>query len=391
MPKLVFPDGTDTEGFLHFFWQRKPLLMRAALSGAVPSVSPEELAGLACEDDIESRIVIHDGTPTGWSVRHGPFSEADFTALPGRGWTLLVQDLDKHLPDVAALIEPFRFLPDWRIDDVMASYAVEGGSVGPHVDEYDVFLVQGPGRRRWRIHTRPVPEDAFVPGLELRILPRLEPEQEWVLEQGDVLYLPPGVAHWGTAEVGGCMTYSVGFRAPSHRELITAYCDDVVQRRVGPERYRDGPLSPARSSAEITAETLARIRDLVDRALHEPGGERDRWFGRFVTEPKPQHLVEPADVRLGPDELHRVFETRGLLLRNGLSRMAFIRRPPERVYLYVNGVELELDACLGPFLEVLTQRRTFHFGYLAEWLAEPRCLELLTGLYNDGHLHFDEG
>ncbi|MGD2081443.1 MAG: cupin domain-containing protein [Chromatiales bacterium] len=388
MPKLALPDGVDTEGFLHFFWQKKPLLMRAALPTPLSPITPEELAGLACEEGVESRILVHDGTPAGWKVRHGPFSDGDFAALPKRRWTLLVQDLDKHVTEVAALLEPFRFLPDWRIDDVMASYAAEGGSVGPHVDEYDVFLVQGVGQRRWRIQTRAVPEDAFLPGLELRILPGLEPEQEWVLSAGDVLYLPPGVAHWGTAEGGGCMTYSVGFRAPSHRELVTAYCDDLAQRKVGLERYRDGPLTPARASAEITPDALSGVRRLIDDALQDPPEARDRWFGRFITEPKPEHFVDPAQHPLAPAELYREFESRGMLLRNGLSRMAFIRGGTDRDYLYVNGQEYALDVSQGPFLEVLTQRRRFHFGYLAEWLNDEDSMALLAELFNEGHLYF---
>ncbi len=390
MLKLRLPEDLDPERFLHTYWQKKPLLIRGALPGFVSPLEPGELAGLACEEEPESRIVLQQAGDPAWVLRHGPFTEADFEALPETHWTLLVQDVDKLIPEVADLLEPFRFLPDWRVDDVMISYAADQGSVGPHTDDYDVFLIQGAGRRRWQIHHRPTSDADLMPGLDLRILSDFEAAEEWVLVPGDLLYLPPGVAHWGLAQGAGCMTYSVGFRAPTLRELAGAYCEDLIQRSVPSQRYRDAELHPTRTSAEISAGVLTEIRGLLDRSLTDSPAERDRWFGRFITEPKPRLLVQPAEEPLDARTLYTLLQERALLLRNGLSRMAFIRGSEGRDYLYVNGEELPFPSDQSGFLEILTQQRRLHFGYLADWLARGECLGLLTELYNRGHLHFDE-
>ncbi len=389
MSKLVLPEALDLERFLHTYWQKKPLLMRGALPGFVSPLEPGELAGLACEEEVESRIVLQQTGDPAWVVRHGPFREADFDALPETHWTLLVQDVDKLIPEVADLLEPFRFLPDWRVDDIMISYAADQGSVGPHADDYDVFLIQGAGRRRWQLHHRPTSDADLIPGLDLRILARFEPEETWALEPGDLLYLPPGVAHWGVAEGSGCMTYSVGFRAPTLREMACAYCEDLLQRSVSAERYRDGELRPARASAEIAPDVLQGIDALLDRALRDDPAQRHRWLGRYITEPKPRLVVEPPDQRFDARTLYTLLQERALIVRNGLSRMAFIRGVAGRDYLYVNGEELAFPSDRGGFLEALTQQRRLHFGYLAGWLEQGECLELLTELYNRGHLHFE--
>src|SRR5690606_24439702 len=174
----------------------------------------EDLAGLACEESALSRLILLDRATDAWWVRNGPFDDADFAALPQRDWTLLVQDVDKWDQDVAALLQSFDFLPRWRIDDIMVSYAVPGGSVGAHVDQYDVFLLQVGGRRRWRIDNRTDPPLEFRADAELRLLQQFDPSHEWLLEPGDMLYLPPGVPHHGVAE-DACLTFSVGMRAPA--------------------------------------------------------------------------------------------------------------------------------------------------------------------------------
>ena len=172
------------------------------------------------------------GGRTPWELRRGPFTEEDFLELPETHWTLLVSDVEKQAPDMAALIEPFRFVPDWRIDDLMISYAPEHGTVGPHVDDYDVFLLQALGQRRWQISTQPVDPDNFLPDTELRIMDEFEPVQDWVLEPGDLLYLPPKVAHHGVA-LGPCMTCSIGFRAPLHSDMVGRYVDFLMEDVTG--------------------------------------------------------------------------------------------------------------------------------------------------------------
>ncbi|HKE48550.1 MAG TPA: cupin domain-containing protein, partial [Rhodanobacteraceae bacterium] len=201
--------GMPPARFLREFWQKKPLLIRGAVADFRDPLTPDDLAGLACEPSALSRIVIHEARRDRWTLRTGPFDPADFARLPKRDWTLLVQDVDKWDADVAALLPRFSFLPAWRIDDVMVSYAVDGGSVGAHVDHYDVFLLQGLGRRDWRISTDPRAPKATRDDAEIKLLRTFEPTHAWTLEPGDMLYLPPGVPHHGVAD-GECLTYSVG-------------------------------------------------------------------------------------------------------------------------------------------------------------------------------------
>jgi 50S ribosomal protein L16 3-hydroxylase len=387
--KLNFPGDLDSSLFLAEYWQRKPLLFRQALSGFACGLEPEELAGLACEETVESRLVLETGGITPWELRHGPFTDDDFSVLPESHWTLLVQDMDKHLPEVARLIEPFRFLPDWRLDDVMVSYAVDQGSVGPHCDDYDVFLYQAVGKRRWKIHTRAVADDDYIPGLDLRILPNFEAEQEWLLEPGDMLYLPPNVAHWGIAE-GNCMTCSVGFRAPSHRELLSAWCDALIEIRSPEGRYRDPPLQPQLDSAEITAQAMSRINELIDDFSLPDRDEQRRWFGRYITETKEHLRVETRDELLEPQQFLNRFREHGLLLRNGYTRFAFSRGSTGQDSLFANGDEYQIPSDEGDFLPVITHYRELHFGYLEQWLEQKDYLELVCALYNDGHFGFSD-
>ncbi|HEX7768542.1 MAG TPA: cupin domain-containing protein, partial [Dokdonella sp.] len=211
------PLGMTPARFLREHWQKRPLLVRGAFPAFEPPLRPEDLAGLACEELALSRIVVGDARRDRWNVRNGPFAESDFAKLPKSHWTLLVQDVDKWDADVAALPGHFGFLPGWRIDDVMVSYAEDGGSVGAHVDQYDVFLLQGLGRRHWMISTDPAAPRAFRDDVELKLLSTFTPTHDWVLEPGDMLYLPPGVPHHGVAR-GACMTFSIGMRAPSQAE-----------------------------------------------------------------------------------------------------------------------------------------------------------------------------
>jgi 50S ribosomal protein L16 3-hydroxylase len=387
--ELRFPKGLTPERFLRDYWQRQPLLLRQALPGFDCALEPDELAGLACEAEVESRLVLEKDGASPWELRHGPFAEQSFQNLPDSHWTLLVQDVDKHLPPVARLLDHFRFLPDCRLDDVMVSYAADQGSVGPHIDDYDVFLYQAQGKRRWKIHQRPVSGDDFIPGLDLRILPEFEAEQEWLLEPGDMLYLPPNVAHWGIAE-GECMTCSVGFRAPTLRELASAWCESAIEQRVPSARYRDGTLRPQQASAEILPTALQAVQDLLREALQDdPEGQR-RWFGRFITETKQNLQVEPPPSPLPTEAFLNRFRVEGVMYRNSYSRMAFSRGSKGQDSLFVNGQEYTLPSESGDFLPVITHYRELHFGYLGPWLEQPVYLQLVCDLYNDGHFIFDD-
>jgi 50S ribosomal protein L16 3-hydroxylase len=387
MHPLEFPKGLTAEKFLARHWQKKPLLFRQPLPGFQCGLEPEELAGMACEEGVESRLVLEKDGASPWEARFGPFDESVFSQLPESHWTLLVQDVDKHLPEVARLLEHFRFIPDWRLDDVMVSYAVDQGSVGPHIDDYDVFLYQAKGRRRWKIHYQTVTEADYIPGLDLRILPDFEAEEEWLLEPGDMLYLPPNVAHWGIAE-GECMTCSVGFRAPSLREMAASWFEQSVEQQLPTTRYRDPALQPQAAPGEIRDEALAEFKTLLQGCLDNLQQD-NRWFGRFITEPKDHLHVEPRETPLSNEAFLNRFRQAAVIHRHGFTRLAFTRHDGDgNDTLYANGISYTLPSESGDFLPVVTRQRELHFGYLQEWMAQPVYLDLLCRLYNDGHLKF---
>jgi 50S ribosomal protein L16 3-hydroxylase len=269
--------------FLHNYWQKKPLLIRQALPITQSPISAEELAGLACEEGVNARIVQEHHCEEPWHASYGPFTEDDFTALPDSHWTLLVSDCEKHVPHLRSLIKPFRFIPNWRIDDLMISYAEEFGSVGPHTDNYDVFLLQLNGIREWRISKKANPDD-IIEGLELRILKSFHPEQKWRLEPGDMLYLPPHLAHHGIAYRGSCMTASIGFRAPSLRDVLQAYLEEQILKIPVDERYQDPDLALQGDPAELSTKTIKKFHALTQDQLNLNKKNFTDWLGRYLTE-----------------------------------------------------------------------------------------------------------
>jgi len=253
--------GLTAREFLARHWQRRPLLVRGAWPGFCDPASVSDLYRLAARDDCESRLVIRDGRR--WTLAHGPFRAAQLRQMPARRWTLLVQGLNHFLPAADRLLRAFRFVPYARLDDVMASYAADGGGVGPHRDSYDVFLLQGRGRRRWRISAQR--GLALDPRAPLRILRGFRADEEWILEPGDMLYLPPGVAHEGTA-LGPCMTYSIGFRSPSAHELgreFLAFLEDRLD--LGEDRYADPELRPSEHPAQLLETLVAHCTAVLRR------------------------------------------------------------------------------------------------------------------------------
>jgi 50S ribosomal protein L16 3-hydroxylase len=382
--------GLTVERFLAEHWQKAPLLVRGALPGVVAPLSPDELAGLACEDEVESRIVTRSADPQRpFALRHGPFGEADFAALPARDWTLLVQDCDKQAPSTAAFLDPFRFIPDWRIDDLMISYATAGGGVGPHVDQYDVFLVQVLGRRRWRIAPGR-PDARSIPGLELAVLAEFEPEQEWVLEPGDLLYLPPGVAHDGVA-LDDCMTCSVGFRAPSLRELHSDLAELLHETIPAEARFADPWLRAehARPRGRIDPEALAAVRSAARKHLHPSDDELDLWFARFVTEPKPGLRPELPEQPLDPETLAEELRAGGRLVRDPRALLAWVELASGGLVLAADGVAHPLPATLRPLVELLCASPECPPQALGRYLGDPLARALLAALLNQGTLELE--
>lgn len=380
--------GLSPAEFLRRHWQKRPLLVRGAFPGLRTPLSPEELAGLACEEGVTSRLVLERGGCRPWELRHGPFSEEDFTRLPQSHWTLLVNNVEKHLPELYALIAPFRFIPDWRIDDLMISYAVPGGSVGPHVDDYDVFLIQLHGRRRWEITHRPILEEDLLEGPELRILKRFSPQASWVLEPGDMLYLPPRFGHHGVA-VDACMTASVGFRAPSHRELLSAFLEWRVAELDPRHRYADADLKPQANPAEIGPETLARIGDILRTQLSTDPDGLLRWLGCFLTEPKAElNELYAANPAYGPEQLREALAAGPALARSPAARLAFAEGK-DRLWCYADGEAYPLPKALRPVVEHLCAERSPRADRLLEACAQREFLDLLHALWERGILYFD--
>jgi 50S ribosomal protein L16 3-hydroxylase len=285
MRKLSNP--LDARVFMRRYWQRKPLLVRGAFPAFADPLSIREVLALAASPDAQSRLVQKRGRR--WSLEHGPFSPAKLKQLPRRDWTVLVQDTNHFSERAADLLARFAFIPHARIDDVMVSYAVPGGSVGPHVDSYDVFLLQGHGRRRWQVSRQS--DRAFMPGLPLRILERFVPEEEWVLEPGDMLYLPPNVSHFGVAE-SECLTWSIGFRAPTNDEIAKAFLDYLHDRTALEGQYRDPAEPPTAQPGQIPKRLAAHFERVIGSVRWSPAQVRE-FAGRFLSEPKAHVFFEP--------------------------------------------------------------------------------------------------
>jgi 50S ribosomal protein L16 3-hydroxylase len=316
---LALLGGLTPAAFMKRHWQKKPLLVRGAIAGFEPLLARGELFGLAARDEVESRLVARTGAR--WQFRRGPFQRRALPPLARKNWTLLVQGVDLHDAGAHELLSRFRFVPQARLDDLMISYASDGGGVGPHFDSYDVFLLQAQGRRRWRIARQD--DLSLVPGLPLKILANFEPEAEYVLEPGDMLYLPPRYAHDGIAQ-GECQTYSIGFRAPARgelaRELLQRLADDAGDT-AGERVYRDATQAATNTPGAVPDALQQFAREAIAAALQETQA-LPRALGEYLTEPKPTVWFEPA----GPAPIA------GGVALDRRSRMMY-----DRAHVFING------------------------------------------------------
>ena len=281
--------GLSAQTFMRRHWQKKPLLIRQAVPNVQSPVTRSELFELAARDDVDSRLIVQ--AEHGWAMRYGPLTRRQLPPLSRAGWTLLVQGLNLHVPAAHALLSKFRFVPDARLDDLMISYASDAGGVGPHFDSYDVFLLQVQGRRRWRIGR--MTDATLQPDVPLKILANFKPEQEFVLEPGDMLYLPPRWAHDGVAE-GECMTCSIGFRAPNDAELVREILQRTLETDTSedtPKLYRDPQQAATDAPGRVPAALQAFAVDAVQALLADPV-TLTGLLGEWLTEPKPQVWFE---------------------------------------------------------------------------------------------------
>lgn len=338
---LALLGGLTPAQFMRRHWQKKPLLVKGALPGFQPLLSRPELFALSGQEQVESRLVVQR-PGADWTLKHGPFAKSAFPAFKQSHWTLLVQGVDLHHDGAHALMQQFRFLPDARLDDLMISWASEGGGVGPHFDSYDVFLIQAQGKRRWRIGRQK--DLSLEPDLPLKILSHFEAEEEYVCEPGDMLYLPPKWAHDGVAVEGECMTYSVGFRVPQRGGLAGEIAQRLADDHEDETLYRDPDQAATQQPGRIPAGLQAFTADALQRLLEQPE-DMARALGEVMTEPKPKVWFEEAENDWAP----------GAIQLDRRSRMMY-----DEHHIFING---EAYRAGGKDAELMRR------------LADERCLD----------------
>jgi 50S ribosomal protein L16 3-hydroxylase len=363
--------GLAPREFLARHWQKRPLLVRGAWPGLRDPVSVSDLYRLAARDDCESRVVLRRGAR--WELRHGPFRVAELRRMPDSRWTILVQGFNHFVPAADRMMRRFAFAPYARLDDMMVSYAARGGGVGPHLDSYDVFLLQGSGRRRWRIASgRDIELDPRAP---LKILKRFRAEREWVLEPGDLLYLPPGVAHEGVA-LEPCFTYSIGFRAPAVRELGTEFLAFLQDRLALPDTlYADPDLRPARKPALIDDALAARCVRMLER-IRWTRREMLEFIGCYLTEPKPHVRFVPHPRPVAAAAFARTCARRGVTLAPATGMLYRASR------VFVNGEAVDAPPGARGLLIRLANERALPAGTS----VTPAAAALLYTWYRAGYL-----
>lgn len=377
------------EQFLAEYWQKKPVLLRNAFAGFESPVDPDEIAGLSLEQDIESRIIVEDGKNHKWELLNGPFEESTFANLPKEKWTLLVQGVDQWVPEMADIMSLFNFVPSWRRDDLMVSFAPKGGSVGPHYDNYDVFLVQAMGQRKWQIGPQYNHESPTVEDTPLRILSDMQVEEEWIVNPGDILYIPPLYAHNGVAE-NDCMTFSVGFRAPSQADILRSYTDYAGLDLTEEQRYTDPDQKDASQHTSLLDDASV---DRIQKLLLEAANDREQikcWLASHMTEPKYPEFHEALEEPLEWDELLPALEEATHIVSNEMSRFAYFEDEGETL-LFANG-EL-VEGYLGQAAELICQianNRHTSIESIAGALTSTEAQKALLDLFNDNLVYLDE-
>jgi 50S ribosomal protein L16 3-hydroxylase len=369
--------------FLTKFWQKKPLLMKGALCPFPDLISPDEVAGLSCDPRVESRLIMEKGGKTPWELRRGPFKPSLFSKLPKTHWTILVNGVDRFVPSVNGFLDNFSFIPFWRIDDVMISVAYDKGNVGAHVDNYDVFLVQAHGTREWLIEDSPRLEDDFVKGLPIRLLRKFKPTHRWLLEPGDILYLPPRFPHHGIARGDKCMTMSVGFRAPSVHEILNGVVTDALAQGDETVRYGDPELR-AQVPGEITQESIKKFRRIITEQVATD--ERiETWLGRYVTESYTDVELQESKKTPSVATLRKAIERGGDIVRAEGARCAFVNGEKDgSIRFYSNGQCMTLSGRAALLAQEIANRVVVHSSLAAPFMRDPKAASLLADLVRRG-------
>ncbi len=373
--------GLSPQQFLSEYWQKKPLLIRQAVPNLTSPVSAEELAGMTLEPDVNARLIQENHPDEPWHVSYSPFDDDIFDSLPESHWTFLLTDCEKHWPELQELVKPFNFIPDWRRDDLMISYAADQGNVGAHIDDYDVFLLQLEGTRHLQINASPVAKDNFIDGLDIRILKSFEPTQEWILEPGDMLYLPPRIAHHGTAK-GACMTASIGFRAPAQDDLMQGFLDECLRKLKQSKRYRDPHLAYQPQSAEISPTAMTELWALLAEGLQLHEVERNDWLGRHLTDTHDEENHET----LSREAFFTALDADQPFQRSPFSRLNFTRHM-QTLTLFANGQSWALHHLMLDDVQKLCAHSTLTKKQLNTH-SSSNTRELLYELHLAHALHF---
>ncbi len=371
----------DADEFLREYWQQKPLLIRNPWPQWANPLDPDELAGLACEPHVESRLITQD--IDAYELEHGPLPLDRFGNLGKAPWTLLVQAVDHHVPAVSDLLEPFRFIPNWRVDDVMVSYAVTGGGVGAHFDQYDVFLVQGQGKRRWQLGGMCDDKTELLDHDGLRLLADFQAIEDWALEPGDILYVPPRLAHKGVALTDDCMTYSIGFRAPSRSELIEGFTAQLLDEINDDDRYGDPGLSQQSNPGQITEASLSQLHAMATERLSDKDAFT-KWFAEYATEPKNAEIDWRPEQLISAQEVAEALTGGCELIRNPASRFAFVHGKGGSLLLAVDGQAIECADEAKPFAEALCAQPRIKAG--PDYADLPSVRTLIEHLHNHGSI-----
>ncbi len=379
--------GMSAAEFLSQYWGKAPLLVRGAFeSDALASVSPDELAGLAVEQDVVSRLVFNEppDSPSQWRVEFGPFEGSEFARLPESNWTLLVQEVDRHVAGVSDLMTPFRFLPNWRFDDVMVSFAVAGGGVGAHIDRYDVFLVQGSGKRLWQIGESPVHTPDLVEHDELQLLREFEPAFSWEVGPGDLIYLPPGFAHSGVA-LTESLAYSVGFRMPSVRDILVEYAEDYAAAIDRERLLRLSVDGPTEAPGLIDAGTLDAVRSII-RAIAYDEAAIDDWYCRHISvgSRRMPEFDAAEEGPIGAEDVVAHLQAGARLVRTRPTSFVYLPVADDRAALYVEGVRYDLESLI--FARLLTGTEALSAERLEPFLNSAANVRVLAELVANAHL-----
>lgn len=370
MKKLTLLGGITGAEFLRDYWHKKPLLIRQAIPAFQALLTREELFDLVKSEDVESRLITQQKRL--WKMDSGPFEQVP--PLTQKNWTLLVQGVNLHNDAVDALMRQFNFVPDARLDDLMISYATETGGVGAHFDSYDVFLLQAHGHRRWRIGAQT--DLTLVEGMPLKILKNFQAEEEFILAPGDMLYLPPQYAHEGVA-MDECMTYSIGFRAPSYQELGEAFLESMIDTIDLPGRYADSDLKLPKHRAEISNAMLARVTAELNKVRFTQE-DIALFLGEYLSEPKAQIYFDAPAAVLTKTRFIQKAGTNGL----GLARKTQMLHRDN--YVFINGTSFEVGAADLAILQVLANDRILTGTIIAS--ASADVIDALHTWYQDGWL-----